>query len=316
MLSAIRQQHSTRSFSDSDNDANASGGAEASKIALKAQSSITPSKPNPVKRLTSPPMVMKAKADKPGNFITRLFTSVKQVKSKTPSKPALPTAKGVYAIQTGAMEADSLKTISTQSSHSDSAGGNNPAATVSGSESSFWMASTSEDHHRGLPKLIRRPQYDCFNEHDDEKLLKKIINKARKLPQNTGRYASNHIMINTERTRRNVPPLTRDRDLDRAAKEHAKVMAESKLVRHMESPAELQAKIVEGKEDADRQRLFFPRLGVNISRGKSVEDIHKFMMATLAERNNIIDKRFTTMGMATHRADNGHIYLCQVFGGP
>jgi uncharacterized protein YkwD len=224
-------------------------------------------------------------------------------------------AKGVYAIQTNAMEADSLKTISTQNTSSSDSTKPSSNSVSNNNTGTVWVASTAEDHHKGVPLVIRRPQHDSFNEPDDGKLLKKIIGKAKALPQNTGRYASNHIMINTERIRRSIPPLRRERELDRVARDHAKFMAESKMVRHVESPAELQAKIVEDKDDADRQRLFFPRLGVNISRGRSIEEIHKFMMATLAERNNIIDKRFTTMGMGTHRADNGVIYLCQVFGG-
>ena len=160
-----------------------------------------------------------------------------------------------------------------------------------------------------MPVVIRRPQYDTYNEADDKVLLKKIMTDAKKLPQTSGKYASNHIMINAERTTRMVPPLRRERVLDSIARDHAQRMADSNKVFHMDGPMELHTKLLE------HDNMSFNRLGVNIARGNSIEEIHKFMMAALAERNNILDKRFTTFGVGTARTDNGYIYLVHVFGG-
>lgn len=296
-------------------------------MTIKVQAVAAPRKP--LSGCTdAPPPVMKNKTDLPGNFFSRLFASRPSLREKNGSttsarRPPTPMAKGVYALQTSVMEADSLKTIDTQTtSTSSSADSTNKSPVKSGSSSNqqcleaMWLPSTADDHNKGLPIVVRRPHHDVFNETDDRKLLHKIMGNAKKLPQSSGKYASNHIMVNAERTRKNVPPLRRDRNLDRVARDHAKVMADEKLVRHMDGPTELQSRILEGQDNSvDRQRLFFPRLGVNIARGRSIEDIHKFMIANLAERNNVLDKRFATMGMGTARDDNGMIYLCQVFGG-
>jgi uncharacterized protein YkwD len=314
------QPTSTKSFSTFTSAPGGEAVDEMSKmLEIKVQAVSSPAAVKsllPIKAIAAPPPVMKNRTDLPGNFFTRIFSSVKAASNGT-KKPQAPIAKGVYAIQTSIMEADSLKTIDTQSSTFSAS--TSPSANSAGNNQCIepvWLPSTADDHNKGLPLIIRRPHHDIFNEADDRKLLQKIMGKAKKLPQSSGKYASNHIMVNAERTRKNVPPLARDRDLDRVARDHANVMASEKLVRHMDGPTSLQSKILEGKDNAvDRQRLFFARLGVNIAKGKSIEDIHKFMVATLAERNNILDKRFTTMGMGTARADNGMIYLCQVFGG-
>mmetsp|Transcript_4334 Transcript_4334/g.9363 ORF Transcript_4334/g.9363 Transcript_4334/m.9363 type:complete len:360 (+) Transcript_4334:461-1540(+) len=177
-----------------------------------------------------------------------------------------------------------------------------------------WIASNLEGHHREVPVVVRRPEYDAFNEADDRKLLKKIMMKARKLPQEPGKYASNHIMVNAERTQRNVPPLRRERHMDKIAREQAKLMAEERKLFHLETPRELEKELRE--KDADSNELpIFSRLGMNNGKGKTIAEIHRFMMAALAERNNIQDKRFSSMGMGTHQDKNGILYLCQIFGG-
>lgn len=326
------QTASTRSFTSFTSGAGGCGGdVEQSKMAeIKIQPVSSAKKSSsPITKISLPP-IMKNRTDSPGNFFTRLFSSVKagQPGGDGTRKPQGPIAKGVFAIQISAMDADSLKTIETQSS-SASASASGKIATCSSNVSSattnnnhtqsieaVWLPSTADNHNKGLPLVVRRPQHAVFEEADDRKLLQKIMGRAKKLPQSSGKYACNHIMVNSERIKKNVPPLTRDRDLDRVARDHAMAMAEEKMVRHMDGPIDVQAKILEGKESSvERERLFFPRLGVNIARGQSIKDIHKFMMATLAERNNILDKRFTTMGMGTARADNGLVYLCQIYGG-
>ncbi|KAG7359594.1 cysteine-rich secretory protein family protein [Nitzschia inconspicua] len=322
MLLSI-QQTSTTSFSSFTSKPVGEGGAEEqSKMCdIKVQPISSPKKltyPG-ISKLKNAPPVMKNRTDLPGNFFTRLYSTLKVSQQNADAKkPPAPTAKGVFAIQISVMETGSLQTIETNStvSMSTSIQESNNSNRSNESIEAVWLPSTADDHNKGLPLVVRHPQYDNLKETDDRKLLHKIMGRAKKLPQSSGKYASNHIMVNAERTRRSVPPLTRDRDLDRVARDHAKTMAKEKLVRHMDGPTELQSKILEFADNSmERQRLFFPRLGVNIARGRTIDEIHKFMMANLAERNNVLDKRFSTMGMGTARADNGMIYLCQVFGG-
>lgn len=225
------------------------------------------------------------------NFFTRLFGITTKRKSK--KKHPTATTKGVYFdTRTNDVPSDSMKTIDTVDSNPD------------------WAPSNLEHHQKDVPIVVRRPEYDLYNEADDKKLLKKILLKSKKSPQDPGKYASNHVMINSERMKRSIPPLRRERHMDQIAREQAQSMAEERKLFHIDTPTDLQNRLIDKDE-----KLSFQRIGMNIGRGKDISEIHKFMMAALAERNNIRDKRFFTMGMGTARAENGVLYLCQIFGG-
>mmetsp|Transcript_46298 Transcript_46298/g.52602 ORF Transcript_46298/g.52602 Transcript_46298/m.52602 type:complete len:389 (+) Transcript_46298:95-1261(+) len=221
------------------------------------------------------------------NLFTRLFGR------KTKKKHPTATTKGVYFdTRTNDVPSDSMKTIDTVDSNPN------------------WAPSNLEHHQKNVPIVVRRPEYDIYNEADDKKLLKRILLKSKKSPQDPGKYASNHVMINSERMKRSIPPLRRERHMDQIAREQAQSMAEEKKLFHINTPTDLQNRLIDKDE-----KLSFQRVGTNIGRGKDIGEIHKFMMAALAERNNIRDKRFFTMGMGTARAENGVLYLCQIFGG-
>jgi uncharacterized protein YkwD len=175
-----------------------------------------------------------------------------------------------------------------------------------------WVPSNDVGETRGGPYLVRRHQYDVFEEEDDRKLLSKILKRARSLPTESGKYASNHVMINTERVKRSIPPLSRHRSLDAMAREHADAMASANQLFHIEDPAALQERILCEGLGPDQ---VCGRIGENTSRGKTLVQIHDSMMASMAERNNILDKRFYSMGVGASRADNGTLYLCQIFSG-
>jgi hypothetical protein len=246
---------------------------------------------------TSSPKNKKAAAQ--GSFFSRLFGMGGSTKRKTCQKRHATTSKGVYFdTRTGDVPSESIKTI-------DTAILTNEVVVLS------WVQSDLENHHKDVPIVVRRPAYDIYNEADDKKLLKKILSNCRKLPQDPGKYASNHIMINAERLKRNIPPLRRERHMDQIAREQAQLMAEERKLFQIDTPTDLQNRLFI-HTDVD---LSFQRTGMNIGRGKSVGEIHKFMMAALAERNNIHDKRFFSMGMGTAKAENGVLYLCQIFGG-
>lgn len=185
-------------------------------------------------------------------------------------------------------------------------------SSVESVESGSWVSTNQLGYHRGIPRLVRRPQYNAFNEQDDEKLLNKILKKARSLPLDSGKYASNHIMINSERWKRSIPPLSRNRSMDTIAREHADLMAAANQLFHTEDPALLHERIL---CEAIEVEHTCGRIGENTVRGKTLSEIHDIMMASIAERNNILDKRYSVMGVGSARAENGTIYLCQIFSG-
>jgi hypothetical protein len=66
-----------------------------------------------------------------------------------------------------------------------------------------------------------------------EEILGRIMLNSRRLPKGTGLYASNHVMINNERTKKKyIPPLKRVPGMDEVAREHARAMAEDREFFH------------------------------------------------------------------------------------
>jgi len=267
----------------------------------KRTKSKSPKKRSPFK-LPKPrsPLKSPAKDGSSIGFFTKMYYSLAGYNANGVYRPA-PVAKGVYFdSRTNDVPLNSVKTIDT--SHS-------------GEEQVHeWLASNLEGHTRGVPGVVRRPEYDEYDELDDKKLLKQIMTKAKRLPQEPGKYASNHIMVNAERAKRNIPPLRRERYMDEIAREQARIMAEEQNLFHIDSPNDLRKRLrrldMESKELPE-----FSRLGTNIGRGKDIAEAQRFVMAALAERNNIQDKRFFYFGMGTSIAENGQLYICQVFGG-
>ena len=176
-----------------------------------------------------------------------------------------------------------------------------------------WKSSSSQSHHKHSPLIARsseRPSLvttrtnKVHAEIDDVEELALLLARSHKLP-GTDYYASNHILINKERLKRLVPPLIRRSTLDELAREHAMAMASKDALLHSD-PDDLLQKVGQPSR----------RLGENVAYGKSIREIHAMMMKEKgSDKNNIIDRRFLTMGMGTAPGPNGGLYLCQIFRG-
>jgi hypothetical protein len=187
----------------------------------------------------------------------------------------------------------------------------NTVDTQSSEESTgSWNSSGSAEHHKGAPRIVRRAISQRYINPDfpeleigDEEILGRIMLKSWRLPKNDGYYASNHVMINSERTKKYIPPLQRNRDMDEIAREQARLMAADNKLFHAD-PADLMDLF---------GRQVCRRIGENVTRGSNLHDIHQAMMDTAADRNNILDSRFTCMGIETAKAVDGTLYLYQLF---
>jgi uncharacterized protein YkwD len=168
-----------------------------------------------------------------------------------------------------------------------------------------WKSAGSTGHNNGAPLLVNNPD---TNEPilDQAECLGKILVRSRRLPQ-TGHYSSNHVMVNQERIKRNAAPLIRMRELDELARVQAQAMAKRGSLFHAMSPQQVR----ESLQDRPCRRL-----GENVAKGKTIREMHQSMMETTSQKNNIMDRRFTHMGMGTaaHAAD-GDLYMCQLFRG-
>jgi len=190
-----------------------------------------------------------------------------------------------------------LSMSTTSSTRSQSSSGNINRATS-------WKSSGSKEHHVGAPLCVSNPDKRDDIIANEAECLGRIVARARKLP-GTWYYSSNHVLVNQERTRRTMAPLIRMLELDELARIHAEQMAEEDELRHAEADA-----LRFALKDIPHRRL-----GENVARGESVRSIHNDMMNTLSNRNNILDRRFSHMGMGTAVGKHGDLYLCQIFRG-
>lgn len=165
-----------------------------------------------------------------------------------------------------------------------------------------WKSSAEIDPNEKIPVLVLAPESEEKLENQAAQ-LGKIMERSRHLP-GTSHYASNHIMVNKERAKRVTAPLVRLHELDELARKQARRMADQRQLFHS-FPGEIQLNFSRPSR----------RFGENIARGASIQNIHNEMMRIRGDCNNILDRRYTNMGMGSVRGSDGNLYLCQIFRG-
>jgi len=208
--------------------------------------------------------------------------------------------------------------------------GLNPASTEEALTSSNdiieWKSTEDEDHHK-FSRSIMQPcnisqslmnKENTNNDDDDDEeeesiekeyaVARAVHNRAKKLPKGLGHFASIHVLLNQERVSRGIMPLHRSIELDELASKHARYMSEHQDLAHSNA-SDLMAKVV--KVGPCR------RLGENVQRGKSTKHIHKKMMQSsiMADRNNVLDRRYVSFGVGIGTSENDEVYVCQIFRG-
>lgn len=114
---------------------------------------------------------------------------------------------------------------------------------------------------------------------------------------------SRHAMIN--KLRFGLHPLVRSRELDDLAQDHAKAMAKEARVFHS-NPQELCASLKEQPKH---------RLGENVFMGRSLKKLDRAMTELAADYSNLIDPRYTHMGLGVARDSKGVAYQCILLQG-
>lgn len=208
-------------------------------------------------------------------------------------------AEGVFVSTRSLLGADNGPSLKTDRCQHNSC---HTVETSSTSPPSSWKSTGSLDYHKGAPLLVFSPG-NATKIEDQAEALGNILAKSRRLPS-TWYFSSNHVMVNKERTERMIAPLTRLSELDAIARAHAEAMAAQGRLFHS-NPHQVQS------EFHHEMR----RLGENVARGCCIREIHAAMMKNRSDKNNILDRRYTNMGMATATGEDGMLYLCQVFRG-
>jgi hypothetical protein len=108
----------------------------------------------------------------------------------------------------------------------------------------------------------------------------------------TSYFASNHVLINRERMKRGLRPLTRNITMDEQARKSAEAMASSNGLNPLKTTY----------------------VG-NVLRGESIRSIHRSTMQQKQgrERANLLNPYFQDFGVGTAKGEDGMLYMCQLF---
>lgn len=122
--------------------------------------------------------------------------------------------------------------------------------------------------------------------------LSNLIQYKEEEIHSTSYFASNHVLINRERMKRGLRPLTRNVAMDELARKSAEAMS---------STCGLSA---------------LPTTYVgNVLRGETIRSIHRSTMLQKngRERQNLLNPYFQDFGVGTNKGDDGMLYMCQLF---
>jgi uncharacterized protein YkwD len=113
-------------------------------------------------------------------------------------------------------------------------------------------------------------------------------------------------LANRDRAGAGLAPLAVRGDVEEVARAHSADMAAAGSIWHNDAYF----------STANRERLGAAGLGENVARNGSVDDAHRRLMASPAHRANLLDARFTVVGMAAVRTETGSYFVTQNFVEP
>jgi uncharacterized protein YkwD len=113
-------------------------------------------------------------------------------------------------------------------------------------------------------------------------------------------------MIGALRHEEGLTALARDERLDGLALAHAEKMRASRTVAHDLGDGDLRARFEAANLDAKT-------IGENVAHAETVALAHRALHASPSHRMNLLRADYTHVGLAVLRAQDGSVYVCQVF---
>ncbi|MDQ3756835.1 MAG: CAP domain-containing protein, partial [Actinomycetota bacterium] len=114
------------------------------------------------------------------------------------------------------------------------------------------------------------------------------------------------VLMNEERSARGLPPLAVRPDVSAISAPHSEDMAAKGTIWH--NDAYFTAAV--------KDRLDARLLGENVARNTDIDDAHRRLMNSPGHRANILDARFTIVGLAVYDDGWGNLYVTQNFVQP
>ena len=190
--------------------------------------------------------------------------------------------------------------------------GDTPVKERSASDHSRYKVKRNKSMDTAMALQVRRATQDLSDEEDKmpprransmmlsrEKGRRGKSNSLADLVQykedeihSTSYFASNHVLVNRERMKRGLRPLTRNIAMDELARKSAEAMAETNGLNPL--PATYVG---------------------NVLRGETIRTIHRSTMLQKQgrERANILNPYFQDFGVGTCKGSDGQLYMCQLF---
>lgn len=113
-------------------------------------------------------------------------------------------------------------------------------------------------------------------------------------------------LMNNERRAHGVPLFAQRADVTVTSAGHSAAMAAAGTIWH--NDAYFTA--------ANKKRLDAALLGENVARNPDIDDAHRRLMNSPGHRANLLDRRFTVVGLAVYRSSTGSLYVTQNFVQP
>lgn len=114
------------------------------------------------------------------------------------------------------------------------------------------------------------------------------------------------VLMNNERRSRGLPQFTQRGDVSAISRGHSQAMAAAGTIYHND------AYFV----PATKRGLDAALLGENVARNVDIDDAHRRLMNSPGHRANLLDARFTVVGLGVYRSSAGSLYVTQNFVQP
>ncbi|MBX3226391.1 MAG: CAP domain-containing protein [Labilithrix sp.] len=116
-------------------------------------------------------------------------------------------------------------------------------------------------------------------------------------------------MIAAVRANESLGPLQRDPRLDAIARRHVEGLARVRAVAHDLGDGDPRARF-------EAENLHAGVMGENVARGRTLALAHRAIHASPSHRLNLLNAKYTHLGVAVARDADGRVYVCEVFSSP
>lgn len=144
---------------------------------------------------------------------------------------------------------------------------------------------------------------NCDDDTDDDQSTEREARTRRGSAATVARMLE---LVNDDRVELGLAPLRMRDDLNDIAGDHTISMARDEVLRHNQSLASPETK----------DRIGAARVGENVGRAATLRDLHRGFMASPDHRANIVDGRFTEIGIGVAYDDDGRVYATTDFVEP